>query len=243
MRLLIGALMLLGACGMGDTTIEVVTVNMESDTYIESNSEIPHGGDDDLKVSSGDVTRHSLVQLPSDDGTGSEESFLSAIVEAIFEGIFSNGCNRDLVLKPKYLTSVELVLTPIAAIDAASAAQLQLLPMARQWWQGATWTRAHPFTSEGVWTSEGGDVMGRATPVAGALKNEGTSYETVEFDVRDLVMQGAVSYSWGSVQALRGFRIESSGSVSTSFYSAQSDLDVPYLRFTYEGPCIPNSEN
>ena len=233
-----GLLLLLTSCGLlGNTVTEVVTLNMESDTYIEENSEQVHGGEAYLRISNDGVRRNTLMQLPSADESGSEESFITAIVEAIFDGIFDDGCDRSKILNIAYLDSIELVLYGVSSSDAAQAAQLRLLPISRQWWQGATWTKAHPFTSEGFWDDEGGDVLDSVSSVPAV--DIGAAYPRVEFDVLSLVSQGTNSYSWGSIPAMRGFRIEGDAGVDASFYSAQSPDYAPFLRFTYTGPCIP----
>lgn len=242
----LGLLAGLGACGAGDTVTEVVSVPIKSDTYVVSGSEKARGGEQTLVVSDASQKSNALIPLPSSDGEVSEDSFIQAVVDAIFEGIFGDGCDRSQILKPQYLTAVTLVLTPTESAMASLAAQVSVRPLARGWWQGATWTRAHPFTSEGRWQTPGGDVLGSVAAIAGTAQSSG-SLPTIEFDVKSLVTESASVFEWGQITALNGLRVEASGGAELSFHSAQSDWGEgyrPHLDFTYTGPCIPqNSSN
>lgn len=234
----VAGLMALGACGISDTVTEVVSVPMDSDTYIVKDSEETHGGEEFIDVATnGDEQSYGLIPLPSSDGSRSAESFATSIVESIFEGIFGQNCDRSKILKPEYLTSVTLVLTPTNATISAQAAQMSLRPLDRDWWQGATWTRAHPFTSAGRWETPGGDVMASVAAVTG------TQDETrVSFDVKSLVVESASLFDWGNITALNGFRIEAADGVTMTFHSSQSvwpESDRPRMDFEYTGPCVP----
>ncbi|MEO5667560.1 MAG: hypothetical protein ABIR96_05845 [Bdellovibrionota bacterium] len=238
------ALASLVACGPSNSVTRVVSVPIKSDTYIVSGSEKSNGGDESLKVSTGaSAQKVALVSLPSSDGSISEQSFTEAIVNAIFDGFFNSGCDSSKILKPQYLSDVTLVLTPLDETKAASAAQISIKPLARGWWQGATWTKAHPFLASGKWQSAGGDVMNGVTAVAGTT---GTGSKTIEFAVKDLVTESTTIFEWGSVTALNGFRVEAASGTSIDFHSAQSSWGEsyrPHLDFTYTGPCLPPDTN
>jgi hypothetical protein len=245
-RLSLVGLLGLAACGAGDTVTEVVSVPIKSDTYVVSGSEKARGGEKVLVVSDAAQKSNALVPLPSSDGEVSEDSFVQAVVDAIFEGIFGDGCDRSQILKPQFLTSVSLVLTPTDSAMTSLAAQVSVRPLARGWWQGATWTRAHPFTSEGRWATPGGDVLGSISATSGTAGTSG-AVPTIEFDVKSLVSESTSVFEWGQITALNGLLVQASGGAELSFHSAQSDWGEsyrPHLDFTYTGPCIPqNSGN
>jgi len=237
----IAGLVALSACGISDTVTEVVSVPINSDTYIVEGSDKTHGGEEVIEVStSASEQFYGLIPLPSSDGSKTAESFTSSIVESIFEGIFGDGCDRSKVLKPEYLTSVKLVLTPIDDTASAQAAQISIRPLDRDWWQGATWTRAHPFTSAGRWDTPGGDVMDSVSAVAGVQ-----DLTQVTFDVKDLVAESTSLFEWGNITALNGFRVEAASGVSMTFHSSQSSWsgsERPHLDFVYTGPCVPKTQ-
>lgn len=232
-------MVLAGLLACGDSATRVVSVPITSDTYIVSGSEAMHGAEEILQIGGGATLTHALLPLPSVDGEVGKESFVEAIVRAIFiDGFFNSGCDTSKILLPEYLTSVKLELTPITSTDASLATQFTLRALGRGWWQGATWTRAHPFLSSGVWSAAGGDLLGGVSSVAGVQ-----SGNSVSFEVKDLVAESATTtYEWGRVPAIHGFRIESSSGTAVNFHSAQSAWGTGYtpeMVFTYTGPCVP----
>jgi hypothetical protein len=232
------AMLALSGCAPGDTVSTTVSVPMGSDTYIATGSEVPHGGEPVLNVShAGGIEERTLLPLPGDDDRDGQESFVEALFTGIFGAIFSDGCDRSKIIDPQYLKSAKLELTFTDAAMKTQATQLTLRPISRQWWQSATWTRAHPFTSSGQWQSAGGDIdsgSGFKTGVAGT----DSEYGKVFFDVRDYVTS---SYSWIPIKGVNGFIIQGSSGTDVSFHSAQSawtESFRPHIDFEYEGPCV-----
>jgi hypothetical protein len=112
--------------------------------------------------------------------------------------------------------------------------------LARGWWQGATWTRAHPFLSSGRWKTPGGDLVDGVAAVSGLHSDSGV-LDTVEFEVKDWVTESIEEAKLGEITALYGFRIEGASGADLAFHSAQSDWGESYwpqLKFTYTGPCV-----
>ncbi len=238
-----GFVLLLSACGDPNTATKVVTVALKSDTTLVRGSETPRGGDTVLEVAhaGGEPSKVALLALPSEDGTATKDSIIGAIIEAIFDGSAWDGCDRSKILKPQYLSSVKLVVTPTeSGVAAAQAALLSVKALSRGWWQGATWTRAHPFLSSGAWETPGGDLRDDVTPATGTTGSVGTQ-ETIEFEVKDFVREDAD----GEIPGLYGFRVEGAAGADLELHSAQSSWGAdyaPYLEFTYVGPCVRSTE-
>lgn len=64
----------------------------------------------------------------------------------------------NLVLSDTNPLKVKITVLNSADTSAAQSA-LRLCPITRNWMMLATWTRAHPFNSAGVWSAPGGDYQ------------------------------------------------------------------------------------
>jgi|GEM_PF-2807678 len=183
-------------CLNSDGTITRV-VELETDTYISSNSDTDNSLSTSLVVSkSGDVENRILLKLPTGDQNadlnldlciGNPFCFVYFIPMLILRAILNGNCADETFTAP----NLNWAYLSFDTVDGMSPAvgSLQLNLLGQPWWHDANWFRAHPFTSNGAWTSPGGsldtstafepnctNLQGGETCGAGEVKFEMTEY-------------------------------------------------------------------
>jgi hypothetical protein len=160
---MIAFILLVTSCGEPTSTTQVIM--LRSDTFISSNNssnntELPY-----LKLSKTSSSEDRiLLRLPTNDH---DDDFFDGCFEGgglcnifflpitIVTRILSN-CD-DSELEPDNLTSAVLMLDTNDS-SSISAGSLNLNLLSKPWWHSANWTKAHPFSKKGKWSTPGGDM-------------------------------------------------------------------------------------
>lgn len=173
-----------------------VVIKLRTDTFISSSSNEVNTDKDYLSLAKGNgVENRILLKLPSVekdeddffsdcwDLTGACNVFL--IPANIISRILSY-CEGS-VLDSSSLTSAVLVFNTNDG-TSISAGELNISLLSKPWWQTANWEIAHPFSSNGIWDSPGGDLdssvsfdtncnnLSSGSCASGEIKFEMTSY-------------------------------------------------------------------
>ena len=229
---------LIASCGPPSVVNEAISIDTESDTFIVSGSNESHGGEEVLWVTNiATVQRNALIQLPSYEKKieeTREEAYISSLAERIVDAIFYDTCDRSRILSLEYLIKSELIVSLTGDAELDDPTDLYVVPIKKPWWQGATWYHAHPFTLDGIWGEEGGDVISDMNTIEGAFASNSSQ---VHFDITQYMAQGTRLFSWGYIPALNGIQIRGKEGVDVQFFSSQS-FYKPYYRFEFEGPCF-----
>lgn len=232
----------IAASGCGPINSITETIPLDTDTYISSSDPSNHSELPYLDVSkSGSAEERIITKLPTTDQDSND--VVSQTLEDLFVILFFMpvailsdllSCESQIV-QPANLTSAYLVFdigtnTQSLALDGL----IQLRTLSKPWFQSVSWTRAHPFSGRGLWTTPGGDTDPSFFPVQAAS----TGTNSIQFDITNYFK----SLILANGQAVHyGFLLEStSGALpAITLESTQySDTSArPRLVSTYTGSC------
>lgn len=229
----------------GCSETATIVVQIETDTYISSTDGSNHSEYTYLQVSqSSALEERAILKLPT--GKSNESDHLTDCLNSELCSVFFmplailvkllTSCS-EAVLQPSNLTSAILQLDTVDGVSPASGTfQIQLLN--KPWWHSVSWSKAHPFSSGGAWTTPGGDVdtmttfntscngLSSGSCGAGEVKFEMTSY------FQNLISNPNSNHY--------GFLVSMTGPTSaTQLHSIQSANTAlrPRLVATYTGSC------
>jgi hypothetical protein len=187
-RLLAAISLVLGGCGGTVTKVDF----LETDTTLSSADPTSHAETPTLNVSrSSTLEERAIFKLPTgsrDSDSTIDQIFSNPIDQIVFfpfllgadilSAIFA--CpNESSGLAASELTSAHLRFDVASTTEASLDGKLDLVVVARPWWQTANWQNAHFFSSSGAWSTPGGDV----DPSTPAVPNTLISAGTIDFDV------------------------------------------------------------
>lgn len=237
-------LIMIHLIGCSDDGTFTQTIMLRTDTFISSASDDNNSELDHLKVSKSDsLEQRIIVKLPTteeDEDTLFEDCFDATNLCGVFFlpltilGQLLTDCS-DVSLNSSNLTSAVLIFN---TNDSSSipAGSLNIELLSKPWWNTVTWNEAHPFSSEGVWDSPGGDVE------ADSFESNCTNLSTgscasdeIKFEMTDF-FRGLIS---SPDQSHYGFVISASSDLAeSSIYSVQADSTLsPRIEATYTGSC------
>ena len=245
---LLSTALLVSACDSQTvTTVDYV----ETDTYISNIDTSNHASLNHLLVSKSDSREdRALFKLPTGERKGNtpNEPAFDDLFDALFVGLLFPfyitteimqsllGLCTQEILKPENLTNAKLVFDVVTSQESDLSGKIQLSLLARPWWQNASWDRAHPFSSKGVWSTPGGDLDNSFTPKTSTI-GASTNESTIEFDVTDYfktLLQGDRSLHYGMVLS------SALGSLSQTKLTSTQSLSLaarPRVVSTYTGIC------
>lgn len=220
-----------------DTVTQVI--NLETDTFISNTDPSDHSEYHHVQVSlSGSDEERVILKLPTGEKDKDEnlkkafEDVLKVFILPLAVLIDLLDCDTE-ILTAENLTSAKLVLDiKLSQENGSLSNKLELLLLNTPWWHTATWDQAHPFSSDGNWSTAGGDISPSFGSILGTENNG-----QIEFDITNY-FQGLIS---NQESVHYGFVIRSAASQlgRISFFSAQSILgdQRPRLVSTYTGTC------
>jgi len=230
-------LLIVIACGQ-DTITQIIKVRV--DTFISS---ISNNNNSELSflTLSKSATREErvILRLPTnnqDDDDLFEDCFEHNLCTVFFMPLYVlsrilTSC-PDTALNAANLISAILVLN---TNDGSSIADgtLELSLLAKPWWHTVNWNRAHPFSSNGKWSTPGGDINSSTTfePNCTNLSDGSCAAGEVKFELTDYfktLIQNPDSTHYGIL-------IYSNATLTSSkLYSAQANSEYsPRIVATY----------
>lgn len=180
----------LSGCDVSTTTTEVI--QLETDTYVSTSSSDNHSELTYTQVSkSGANEDRILIKLPTghnDKDDHIEDCLNSTTCSAFFLPIailvkLLTTCS-SASLTADNLNSAILKMNTVDSSDVA-AGSLEMILLAKGWWHTANWTQAHPFSSQGKWTTPGGDLDTSVTFATNCNGGATCASGEVNFDMTD----------------------------------------------------------
>jgi hypothetical protein len=239
--------LVLTACMEGQPAVDIIPV--ETDTWISTESTEDHATDGSLYVSlEGDREERALLKIPTGKQSLEDEDRINEVlttplvgilllpitmfyvIHEIFESLFD--CDTS-AFDADDLTTATLSLGIADDGGQALGGLIQLEILSAPWWQGATWSRAHPFSSRGRWEEAGGDIDDEVAAIP-ATVNDGL----LEFDVTEYfreLIDADKPIHFGAVLRASGASLE-----RVELASVQHDdfeVDNPTLTANYAGSC------
>lgn len=229
---------LMTACGQVSVT---QTIPLETDTYISSADSANHAQLEYLRISkSTTLEERTIVKLPTTDQD--EGEVISDLLNDVFLNFFLipvkiiaalTSCATEVV-QPANLSSAYLQFTVSNNAGGGLANSLQLGLLSKPWWQTANWSRAHPFSRQGTWTSAGGDLDSSFSTVLSAAPDS----TTVSFDITSY-LKGLISAN--GTASHYGFLIQSANSTLSDLQLHSTQVGTvgsrPRIQATYTASC------
>jgi hypothetical protein len=188
--------------GCGDTTTIVNYV--ETDTYISSTDNTNHADSTSLNVSkSADLEERIIVKLPT--GKGETNSNLEDILKnpitipllpfLLLTAILADILNcKGIALTAANLSSASLVFDISSSAETSLTNKLNLNLLSRPWWQSTNWLNAHTFSTQGKWSTPGGDINSSFTTVASTQTGNTVTFDLTTYFKSILAQTDPVHY-------------------------------------------------